>query len=147
MDSYRGRPKHQQHEFNDKPPLPEERLVQILQVRKSKTLPISPLDAAHFWMDHQEQPDEYSDRIEKIVIDGKQGWKTPYHDRIAHNLNLFLSLPDVHQFFVLENCKRVPWRGDSIDFYVDVIDEEKIMRQNPDEYRASAKTILRSMDK
>lgn len=120
-------------------PTPESRIEEILgrTDRVPKMFPTDKFQAARFWMAHQEQPeDRDDDAAVPITVNGKiVGWRTPYHDRLCVRLRTFLRLKSIQQVHIIENIDNgVPWRGDSIEFYLQVIKESEIMKKNPKEY-------------
>ena len=103
------------------PPTPESVLMEILDGNQFKPsmFPRDNFEAAQFWIDHQEPANKYSERVER----SKDGWKTPYHDRLALNLKIFLVQTHINKVYILEHCKRVPWRGDKMDLYKNVVNQ------------------------
>lgn len=141
--------------FEDEPeakkqecPTPESVLEKILKRRrhKPKMFPSDPFQAARYWMAHQEQPKDWKENAEQITKDGKGvGWNTPYHDRLAVNLRIFFRLKYIHQCYVIENTEAgIPWRGDDIDFYTEVVREAQKMLKNKEQYIDNAKQIHKS---
>ena len=96
--------------------------------KRSEIIPLRPYDAAHWWMDHQEPANEMTERVERVVDKtGKVGWQTPYIDRIAATLRIFLSMNPAQQIFIIEKVQHgIPWRGDSMAFYLEVIRQTDI---------------------
>ena len=114
------------------PPTPEQEIEKILKRhsklgrRKPKMMPADPFQAARWWMAHQEQPDEYREAVQKL---GNNRYETPYHDRLCRTLRKFLRLKHIHQLYIVESIDRgIPWRGDDIDFFTDVVKEHDKMQ-------------------
>lgn len=103
--------------------------------RKPVMFPSDPRAAASYWINHQEPPNESTERPRQIKQKDKVFWQTPYHDRLAANLRTFLQFKKIHQLFVIEAIERgIPWRGDSVEFFADIIRETDKMLANKDEY-------------
>jgi len=131
-----------------KPPLAEEVLIRILKSWRarrgySKHIPSDNLQAAKWWMAHQEERAVGDAPKQRIDKNGEvSGWDTPYHDRLAYNLRKFLSLPEPEKAYVIHNIETgIPWRGDNTDFYKMVVAEHQKMLADPD-YIPRAKQIL-----
>lgn len=132
----------------DRPPAAEERLVQIYtwwrEKHRSEHIPLQPLEAARWWIDRQEAPNEWAERPER-TYDKRgnfSGWRTPYHDRVASNFRLFLALNEPQKAFVLDHIEQgIPWRGDSIERFKLIVAEHFKMMENPEEYLAKAQKI------
>jgi hypothetical protein len=117
------------------PPLAEGALVDVLaglrQAGKSfpPMFPNDRLDAALFWIKHQE-PERPADRPEWIWKSNSEAggsWNTPHVDRVVETLHKFLSLQPAQQYHVIEKIKAgYPYRGDSMEFYLEVIRQSEI---------------------
>jgi len=133
MSEYR-KPSHSRDEQIDLTcPTPVDTLAQVMagsSRRRPKMFPIDNRDAAIFWINHQEKRDDYA---EAATREGAT-WKTPYHDRLTRTLRIFLGLNDLHQAFVIEYTKTIPWRGDDIDLYQIVVKETQLMAGDPNGY-------------
>lgn len=148
MDKGFNKPK--KHVADPTPPLAEDLLIRVFKSwrlrNKSKHIPLDNLEAANWWMAHQEER-QYSDLPEPMTDkDGNvKGWSTPYHDRVVYNLRRFLKMSEPEKAYIIHHIERdVPYRGDSIDFYKQVVDQAAIMAQDPDTYRDDA---LRELSK
>jgi hypothetical protein len=133
------------------PPAPEGALVDVLAgLRQAggKFPPMFPgdrLDAALYWMRHQE-PESQRDRPEWIWKSGTDAggqWNTPYNDRVVETLHKFLGLSQPQQVFVIENIERgYPYRGDSIEFYLEVIKQTDIQAEYVKKHGRDADGLL-----
>lgn len=114
---------------------------------KPKSFPSNPDAAVQFWIKHQEAPDDFSERVTTITVDGDVvGFKTPYHDRLAMNLRKFLGLKSIHQEYIIHHIDRgIPWRGDEMWFYQEVIKEHDKMLENPEQYIARAREVRKEV--
>lgn len=138
--------------MSDKPPVVNEILIRILKSwydkgKRSAHIPDSLFDAAQWWINLQEPADEYRDRPEpQVNKDGEQtGWLTPYHDRLAYNLRKFLGMSDTHKAFIIDRIRAgIPYRGDDIDFYKLVCDQELEMVKDPGAYIQKAIGAMRT---
>ena len=111
----------------DRPPTPEEVLEPILKRAKykPKLMPADPFQAARWFMGMIEKHDDFAEPCIRV----KPGvWDTPYHDRLAARLRVFLRLKHIHQLYIYENVQRgIPWRGDPIPDYKRIVDEHDRM--------------------
>jgi hypothetical protein len=106
--------------YESKPPNLIETLASIIgRARiKPKMFPTDYRGGAQFWIDRQEPANEYAEKVEKREENGKSFWTTPYYDRVAGNLKLFLAMTPMEQMFIIDGIESgVPWRGDSIEMY------------------------------
>ena len=130
------------------PPDPVNVLMGVLQKsnqRKPTMFPAEPRAAAIYWISHQEEADEYNERL--VAIKNNQevtGWKTPYHDRLTSTLKKFLSLKPIHQTFVIEKVESgIPWRGDDIPMFTEIVREHEKMNQDKQPYIDNAFEVLK----
>lgn len=140
MTEYR-KPKKNHDPIDHTCPTPIEALISCMESshrRIPKMFPADRREAAIFWINHQEKRDDYSEAAKKEGV----VWVTPYHDRLCRTLRIFLSLNDLHQAYVIEYAKIVPWRGDTIDFYQLAVKEEVLRLKDPKGY---VEATLRSM--
>ncbi len=132
-----------------KAPLVHDLLAKIMDRNKKKLpegMPTKVYDAAYWWMDLQEPPDDRLEQVVKIA-DGKNGsgWITPYHDRVAYTLRIFLGLDAVQQAFIIHHSKqKIYWRGDGIKLYSIICREHEKMLQAPGKYIGNAKQMLKA---
>jgi len=133
-----------------KPPVVNESLQIIIRNwltnHSSIHVPDNPYDGANWWIALQEPADEYRDRPEQVTnrSGDKTGWITPYHDRVANNLKIFLALTEVHKAFVVAKIKSgIPYRGDDIEMFKMVCAESEKMKANSEIYISSAKVAAR----
>lgn len=128
------------------PPKAVDVLARVFEGKGSDLIPRKHFEAAHWWIAHQEQPDEWRERMEPITVNGDtRGWKTPYIDRLVNTARIFLALKHPHQVFVIEKVKAgIPWRGDSPAMFVKICEQAEIMRIDPAAYRERAASLLRS---
>lgn len=134
----------------DRPPPAEQRLVELYtrwrERRRSAHIPLQPLEAARWWVAHQEPPNDYVEAPERTYNKRGEfsGWRTPYHDRIFNNFQIFLGLPEAAKAFVVEHVEAgIPWRGDSIPLYKWIIEETRSMLKDPEAYRRLGEQIRR----
>ena len=132
--------KYDSRQYNDSPatrvppPLAEGVLQDMLRrARKMhkypKSLPYDIHEAALRWLRLQEpeRPKERPEWIWKHGTDAGGSWNVPYVDRVANTLSVFMKMKHAQQEFIIENTEAgYPWRGDSIAFYKEVIEQYKI---------------------
>lgn len=132
----------------DRPPEATAKLVELYTwwrgKHKSEIIPDRPLDAATWWIDHQEPPDESKERPEK-TYDRRgnfSGWRTPYHDRVYSNFRLFLALNEAHKAYIIHHIEAgFPWRGDPIPLYTAMVEEHFKMQEDPTPYVETAEQV------
>lgn len=128
------------------PPKVQDVLAGIFEKAKQSTIiPGRPYDAAWWWIDHQEPPNEFTERVEQV---SDSAWKTPYIDRIAGTLRIFLGMGDPQQAFIVSQIKQgTPWRGDSIEMYKSICSETSRMKEDKAAYIANASGALQELRK
>lgn len=119
--------------YNTKPPVPEEFLVRVYKrwrmKHSSEHIPKNYLEAAQWWVEHQEPQKSHERPMVGYDSKGNQHWTTPYISRIVATLRVFLGLSEPEKAFVIQHIEAgVPWRGDSIPFYKEVIKNTDVMR-------------------
>jgi len=114
--------------------------------KHSNIIPARPFDAAYWWMDHQEPAREDTERVESVTDkNGKVGWRTPYIDRVASSLRIFLSFNPQQQIFVTEKIDQgIPWRGDDIGMFQMICTESLNMAQDKPAYIQKASAIFQN---
>lgn len=132
--------------FEAECPTPEQRLEQLLKRWKGRVpacMPSDPFQAARWWMAHQEPAEDWKEQAEKIWDGAKFcGWATPYHDRLEYTLGHFLRLKSYHQEFIVEAHERgIPWRGEPVDVFLEVVKQADIMAADPEGYRKAHEHI------
>ena len=135
------------------PPKVEDILAEIASrwlssnlVRKAdQRIPTNPQDLATWWIKNQSQPHERFDRPRQdSKRDGGVFWKTPYIDRVAHTLKVFLTLDKGFQGLIIAAAEDgIFWRGDSREFFISLIAEHSEMKNNPG-YRQEAIQKMRA---
>ena len=127
------------------PPKVVDVLAKILQRRTSQHIPPRPYDAAHWWVDHQEPPNEHTERVERVTDkNGKTAWKTPYIDRVAMTLKVFLDLGEPQKAFVIEKIEQgTPWRGDDMKMFIKICEASKEMAKDRNGYICAALSALK----
>lgn len=122
--------------FN-KCPTPEEVIDQYLKITKRpvpKMFPTDGFQAARYWMAHQLPADNFSEAATPPTVKGGT-WETPYHDRLLYTLKRFLKLKTVQQVYVIEHIEQgIPWKGDDISFYTQIVEEQAKMIVNKEQY-------------
>ena len=136
----------------DGPPKVEDVLAEIASrwlsstfVRKAdQRIPTNPQDLATWWIKNQSQPHERFDKpTQQSKRDGGVFWKTPYIDRVAHTLKVFLTLENGFQGLIIAAAEDgIFWRGDSREFFISLIAEHSKMRNNTN-YRQEVLQKLR----
>lgn len=136
----------------DRPPAAEERLVTMYQHwrdrHKSEHIPDKPLDAARWWLTKQEPPVEGLERPEREHNKRGDftGWRTPYHDRVAGNFRIFLSLSETEKAFIIHHVDQgIPWRGDPMPFYKNIIEQHFEMLKDPEAYKRLGEQIRKEV--
>ena len=113
------------------------------QAKPCDHYPGRPYDAAHWWIEHQQPPNEFTERVEKVVNGDKVTWRTPYTDRVAGTLRKFLGLSSPQQAYVVAQIEAgIPWRGDDIQSFTGIVAESQKMKQNREGYISKASSIL-----
>jgi len=129
------------------PPNVIDMLMAILYKAKAKPqeFPVDPTSAARFWLAHQEPANDHSEAVTPITDNGEVvGWKTPYHDRVCANLKKFLLQKNIHRMFILKHIEAgIPWRGDSLKMYAEIVRETEIMMRDKQAYIQGAFTKLK----
>lgn len=134
-----------------RPPRAEASLVEIYKAWRfnndSKHIPHNHLEAANWWIAHQEPRREHEQRQMEHDKKGVASWSDPYIQRVVVTWRTFLAgLSEPQKAFVIDGIENhnTPWRGDDIKFYKLVIEQQKIMDQDPEKYKTHA---LKSMAK
>lgn len=128
-------------EFQADCPTPEQVLEQLLKKWKGgkpKMMPSDPFQAARWWIAHQLPANDWQEAAEK-VWDGPKfcGWSTPYHDRLRRCLLIFLRLKSYEQAYIVEAIERgIPWKGDPMWIFKEVVNESDKMLADPIAYKA-----------
>lgn len=155
MSEFDGPSKKEDRTYNTRPPPPEGFLVEIYKAwcktNESKHIPSNYLEAATWWINHQEprrpheQPEASHDR------QGNQHWSDPYINRLVVCWRTFLGvMSEPEKAFIIDAIENhnTPWRGDDIKFYKLVIEQQKIMDQDPEKYKSHAlKSVARALKK
>jgi len=124
-------------------PTPVDTLAKLMASssrRRPKMFPADNREAAIFWINHQEPKDDYTEAATK---EGNS-WKTPYHDRLARTLRIFLAMNDLHQTFVIQYTKTIPWRGEDHDYYHLVVKENQRMQGDPHSNSEKARKAMKN---
>lgn len=124
---------------NNTCPSPEDMIANFLKqtkLRKPSMFPSDPREAARYWMEHQNSPDNFTEPVTPPVKKGGE-WGTPYHNRLIFTLKKFMRMKSVHQIYVIEYIEKgIAWKGDEIHFYQTVVEESAKMSENMEEYIA-----------
>ena len=124
----------QERTYNTNAPIPEEFLVKAYKSwckrgNESKHIPSNHLEAAKWWIDHQEP--RWPQETPTVGYDskGNQYWTTPYIDRVVAAWRKFLAMSEPEKAFVIDAIenRNTPYRGDDIKFYKLVIEEQARM--------------------
>ena len=113
--------------------------------RKPKMFPRTLREAAQYWIDHQEEPDDYKEAVTELTKNGElTGYDTPYHDRLVRTLRIFLMLSDIHQAFVIDCVEKgMAYRGEDMRIYPEIAKQYEIMWKDPEAYKEKASQHLR----
>lgn len=134
--AYKSSSKADEPRFN-KCPTPEEVIDQYLKVKNPRIPKGAPADGfqfARWWMAHQAPADNFSEAATPPTVKGGT-WETPYHDRLIYTLRRFLRLKTVQQVYVIEHIEQgIPWKGDDISFYTQIVEEQAKMAVNREQY-------------
>lgn len=133
------------NDFQSRPLEVTEVLSRIFgNARKSDVIPPRPVDAAHWWIAHQEPANEKTERVEQVTTRaGETGWRTPYIDRVSYTAKVFLSLDAPHQAFVIDKIERgIPWRGDDIRMFLMICEQHELMQRDRNAYVCNASAVL-----
>lgn len=124
----------QEQQYTTKPPVPEEDLVTIYrawrQTSDSVHIPRDFLQAARWWIAHQEPRRSTEGAEAAYNRQGEQTWRDPYLDRIVATWRIFLiDLTEIQKAFVIQGIEsgNTPFRGDSFKFYKMVVEEQAKM--------------------
>ena len=131
------------YKANDAPPedrscpTPEAVIEQFLKVTKYRKPGMFPPDlfqCARYWMARQAPADNFTEGATPPTSKGGT-WTTPYHDRLIYALRRFLKMKSIHQLYVIEHIEKgIPWKGEPIEFYTDVVNEALKMARNKEKY-------------
>lgn len=120
---------------NARPPNAVSTLQKMLKRVKlnSSHMPHNDLEAARWWLEHQEPPDELHDRPEPISREGAIiAWRMPYQERVTASLRNFLLLSEPEKAYVVENIEAgIPWRGEPVRYYKEVIEVTRRGQNEP----------------
>ena len=124
----------QQQYTGNRPPLIETEVNAVLTLWMEKNslpefMPRSLAD--EWWLNMMEpaQPDEVPRQVPLNSGEGSR-WICPYHNRVLHSLSIFLRRPASEQrVIVAAREDGIFWRGDSIIFFMRVVDETTQMRK------------------
>lgn len=113
-------------------PNPAQVLEQLLIKQKELPfcIPQRPIDAAQWWFKMQ-KPQGYDEKPQYTQIQCGEGysWKTPYIDRLTHNLRMFLRFTTPQQkYIVAAREDDVWWNGDQVKFFEDLVEETALMK-------------------
>lgn len=135
-------------------PDPVEALMKILKrwsdagKAKPKMFPGTVQAAAEYWVSRQEPPIDYKEDMVKITDPRGVhiGWETPYADRVCRTLKKFLRQKHIHQLFIIEAIERgIPWRGDDMRMFTEIVKEADQMLADPDAYKAKHSALMQKM--
>lgn len=133
---------------SSRPPQAVDVLAGILERnrKRSNHVPANIYDAAHWWLAHQEPANEITERVERQTDkDGRVSWKTPYIDRVASTLRIFLGLSEPHKAFVIQKIDQgIPWRGDDMDMFLMICAQEDEMAKGKADYIQRASSIFQN---
>ncbi len=111
-------------------------------------IPPNLYDAARWWIECQEKPDGRRERPRLQREHGRTHWITPYHDRLVFALKKYLPLTAPQQAFILEHIRAgIPWRGDEINYYNQVVEHQRMMDKNPELFKKYASKIIKQFAK
>lgn len=100
--------------------------------RKNPKMLKAPMDAAHWWTNIIERPNQYDAprKIHVRDIDQSESWRWPYHENTIHLFKKFSAYPRAHQDTIIAAREdKIFWRGDEMCFFMQVIDETLKMRE------------------
>jgi len=115
--------------------------------RKPKMMPSTVREAAQYWIDHQEPPNDYKEAVTENHKNGTlTGYDTPYHDRLARTLRSFLGLRSIYQAVVIDAAERgIYWRGEDMDIFPKIIIESDEMAKDPDGYKKKHSHLIQGL--
>lgn len=113
--------------------------------RRPKMFPVDNLEASNYWRQLMEPPNEHTEAIDWVHTKSGGHWHAPYIDRMVYTLKRFMAMTHVEQVFIIDGIenKNCPWRGDSIDMYKMILEEEQKMRLDPGPYKEKAFSVLK----
>lgn len=140
---------------NNRPPSVEGVLKKIIQSwhkrHKSAHLPHNENEAVQFWINHQEPSDEKRERTEQITSKASNdvtGWRTPYIDRVARSLRVFLSMNEAQKAYVIHCIDHgAAYRGEDFTTFKLIVEQINEMRKDPEKYISIAKAIKKQFMK
>lgn len=95
-----------------------------------RALPKHPQEAAKQWVHYQEPPGRGEAPNLKTDPGGKKYWLTPFMDRLARNLHLFLCHNFENQNYIVAAAEAgIPWRGDPMTHFRLIVDEHERMTE------------------
>jgi hypothetical protein len=151
MREFKDPGKNEERTYNTRPPIPDEFLVRVYKRwrmnHESKHIPKDYLEAARWWLAHQESCSHNETPVVGYDSKGNQHWTTPYIERVVASWRKFLSLSEVEKAFVIDRIGNgIPYRGDDIEFYKEVCRQQEIMDKDPEAYKRSARGAISGFD-
>lgn len=125
-------PQKNERTYNTRPPIPDELLVTLYRrwrvKNRSEYIPLDYLQAARWWINHQEPATAEEMPVAGTDSKGNQYWITPHISRLVASFRAFLEMSESEKVFIVGGIEAgVPYRGDDIKFYKRVVQENKVM--------------------
>jgi hypothetical protein len=133
------------------PPSPEAEVMKVLgrwKGKRPKMFPSSGRQAAMYWMGLMEPQNFVNEKAEwesrPSTKERNAGrWISPYTDRLRMSLQSFLLFEAVEQAFVVHHVERgVPYRGDSMVFYREVVKNTGTMLESVEKHGRTSNNLL-----
>jgi hypothetical protein len=124
--------KQPERTYDSPPPIADEQLVLIYKIwrrrHESKYIPKDFLAAAAWWLDHQEPQGRNETPQLEHDKKGAPHWKVPFIERVAATWLTFLAFSEPQKAFVVQHIESgIPYRGDDMKFYQEVVKESAKM--------------------
>jgi len=98
------------------------------------------------WFRNLIEPQRHSERVQQVPTKTGQAWVWPYGNRVKHLLRDYLRA-DTKLQDVIKAARedKIYWRGDTLDFFMTVIDEtEKMRKVGVAAYRSRTMQIMKA---
>jgi hypothetical protein len=146
MDSF-NKPGAEERTYNTRPPDPEAALVKVYKrwrmKHSSNQIPKDFLLGAKFWLEHQEPQKENELPVAANDSKGNQHWTTPHIERVVAAFRKFLNFNETEKAFIIHHIDHgIPYRGDDLEFYKQVVEQSKVMQEYIDKYGRTADGLL-----
>ena len=94
-------------------------------------MPRDPEEAAVWWIEHMQEPEKPGETRLAVTSDGRERWDTGYANRCSQSAIAWMRMTYPLRMAVVKGVRedKVPYRGDTFEFYQTVWDEHLHMRE------------------